>query len=103
MRRTLVPLLAIFVLASCGDSKPAPKYDLGPKKDGITVDQAPIPDYPTKDQYKWPDHSKIDQPTPREAYVGSPFGCQLDADCFGQKCCPTPWGVKLCSPSCDLK
>jgi hypothetical protein len=30
------------------------------------------------------------------------FGCQSDADCFGQLCCPTPWGVKLCAPACDL-
>jgi large exoprotein involved in heme utilization and adhesion len=25
-------------------------------------------------------------------------GCKTDTDCFGQACCPTPWGCKLCQP-----
>lgn len=37
-----------------------------------------------------------------DSYVGTPYGCQADSDCFGQICCPTPWGVKLCATVCDL-
>jgi hypothetical protein len=43
-----------------------------------------------QDSYQWPD-----------VYTGSPFGCQSDTDCFGLRCCPTPWGVKLCAEVCE--
>jgi hypothetical protein len=36
-----------------------------------------------------------------DGYSGSPFGCKQDSDCFGQVCCATPWGVKLCAPTCS--
>lgn len=60
-----------------------PKYDKG---------GASLPDWPpTPDQSP----TKIDT-----GYKGGPFGCTHDAECFGLKCCPTPWGVKLCAESC---
>ncbi len=36
-----------------------------------------------------------------DTYSGTPFGCTTDADCFGQVCCKTPWGVKLCMATCQ--
>jgi hypothetical protein len=42
-------------------------------------------------------------PAPGDSYQPAPFGCELDDDCFGQRCCPTPWGVKLCAPECELR
>ena len=36
-----------------------------------------------------------------DTYVGTPFGCVQDSDCFGQKCCLTVWGVKLCADDCE--
>ncbi len=71
---------------------------------------APIPDIGTipdigqpADQYVWPDTSipADTWPHPSDSYAATPFGCTTDADCFGHKCCPTPWGVKLCSPTCS--
>lgn len=53
--------------------------------------------------YVWPDTggsgSDLWSP-PSDSYAGAPFGCQVDADCFGDRCCPSPWGVKVCAPSC---
>jgi hypothetical protein len=40
------------------------------------------------------------KPLTPNPYQGSTFGCRADSDCFGQKCCHTPWGVRLCAPSC---
>ena len=37
---------------------------------------------------------------PFDGYAGSPFGCSVDADCGVQRCCETPWGVKLCADFC---
>jgi len=60
---------------------------------GSTPDQPyqwPDAPPPQPDAYQWPD-----------TYSGTPFGCQADAECFGLKCCPTPWGVKLCTEVCQ--
>lgn len=35
-----------------------------------------------------------------DLYSGAPFGCQNDSDCFGQRCCSTPWGVRVCADDC---
>ncbi len=60
---------------------------------------------PTPDVSPWPDNPP---PTGGDAfwgntdsYSGSPFGCRQDSDCFDQLCCATPWGVKLCAPTCS--
>jgi hypothetical protein len=57
------------------------------------------------DQYKWPqpDTKPLADawPWPQDSYQGTPFGCLEDADCFGQVCCPTPWGVKICVDTCE--
>lgn len=46
--------------------------------------------YPPQDYWPW---------TP-DTYPATPFGCQHDSDCFGQICCPMPWGVKMCVETC---
>lgn len=96
------------MLASCSDdSKPGVRYDKG-QQDMTVVPDGPttVPDLPQPDVV-WPDYGKRDKPVypdmPRTDYSTGAFGCQVDTDCFGQKCCPTPWGVKLCAPACDIK
>jgi hypothetical protein len=103
-----VALISMFVIgclaAGCGDSKP-PVLDKKVTKEA-GADGPVMPDMPQQlDKYVWPDQKKGDKwpwPTP-DQYVPAPFGCQADSDCFGQKCCATPLGVKLCAPTCDLK
>jgi hypothetical protein len=59
---------------------------------------------PATEAQVWPDlpPPRSDQPaTPPDGYVPAPFGCLSDQDCFGQECCPTPWGVRLCQATCD--
>jgi hypothetical protein len=57
--------------------------------------------WPEPDLPWWPDVGQPDGPIWPDTYAsGAPFGCASDADCFGQQCCPTPWGVKLCAPTC---
>jgi hypothetical protein len=115
MRSRLLVLLAllvggVLVTTSCGDSKPpASNPDKGvqwPEAGGGTDAPLDLPP-PTPDKpFVWPDIKPPPDTTPwpkTEGYVPGPFGCQADSDCFGQKCCPTPWGVKLCAPTCDLK
>ena len=124
VRSVLVVIAALSMCAGllgagCSDDPP-PKYldgqtDTGgdsnwkPDQPGAKLDGQPIPDQPSNpDQPVWPDiwpdtSGGQDWYTPPDQYVGSPFGCKADSDCFGQKCCPTPWGVKLCAPSCELK
>jgi len=59
--------------------------------DNAILDQPPTwPDI-------WPDQA---QDIEADQYMPAPFGCKSDADCFGQKCCKTPWGIKLCAPTC---
>lgn len=99
--------LGLLGVWSCSGDAP-PVQDSGPKTDGKQpVDWGPDPDYgqPDKgapDQYVWPDIKPPADtwPHPTDGYAGTPFGCTVDADCFGQKCCPTPWGVKLCAAAC---
>lgn len=78
-------------------------------KDLIPPDTyAPTPDLPPPDQQVWPDiwpdQSNMwpDWYMPPDQYTGSPFGCKKDSDCFGKRCCPTPWGVKLCKATCNV-
>lgn len=105
--------LIMSVLVACDDDSPGPVsgQDSGQKQDGSTVkkdsgaDWLPWPDTRQPDQTVWPDiMPPADvRPWPQpDGYVGSPFGCETDADCFGEKCCATPWGVKLCAATCEL-
>jgi len=63
---------------------------------------APRNDGPRVDLFVWPDTTPKDDLWPKtDTYSsGTPFGCSSDADCFHIKCCPTPWGVKLCMGRC---
>ncbi len=60
---------------------------------------------PPSEASLWPDLpvSTSDQPIAPlpDSYVSAPFGCLSNHDCFGQECCPTAWGVRLCAPTCD--
>jgi len=100
--------VVLGVVVSCSDNPPPVTPDSGvpdTSVDAATPDIPTIPDQPKPDQFTWPDVKPPSDtwPWPVDSYVGAPFGCQTESDCFGQKCCPTPWGVKLCAPSCDLK
>ncbi len=106
---TIAGLIMAFGLAGCDeDENPTVK-----KEAGIGLDSGPAQDVsPQVDQKPpkpdkgnvWPDIWPADKGKKTDkGYKGSPFGCADDRDCFGQKCCPTPWGVKLCAPSCNLK
>lgn len=101
----LAMVFGIGVFSGCDDdsgtSNGTPPADT--TVDFPVADQYVPPDIPTPDQYVWPDVSPQDQfvwPDGDTGYSGTPFGCQSDTDCFGQKCCPTPWGVHLCAPTC---
>jgi hypothetical protein len=109
MRRSrLLALLATTLLVfagylvACSDDGTPPKTD-GTKLEGGTDmpagDVVPWPDT-TLDGYIWPDTGQDQYVWPDFYPSGNPFGCTSDADCFGQKCCATPWGVKLCAPTC---
>ncbi|MCA9665880.1 MAG: hypothetical protein KC503_09840 [Myxococcales bacterium] len=103
-RVAAIALLAVTIVvgASCGDSKPA-QQDTGvkdvnaqdvPQTSDITIDQPQGNDV-------WPDVNADIWPQNEGGYGGgAPFGCLNDTDCFGQKCCPTPWGVRMCAASC---
>ena len=106
-RRICIGVVAILIviaaaLGACSDDTSPPvdgaKVEAG--GDGPTADTVPWPDQAQPDQFVWPDQGE-DQIVWPDTYSGTPFGCQSDADCFGQKCCPTPWGVKLCAPTCS--
>jgi hypothetical protein len=86
-------VLVVFVFGGC-----AGEVDLPPDGSG------------SSDSYVWVDsyagsNGSHDQanpwPQPEAGYTGSPFGCEHDRDCFGLRCCKSPWGVKLCAASCD--
>lgn len=71
-----------------------------PRTDGPVAD-APRADAPEGDRFIWPDTPNDDLWPKTDGYSqGSPFGCSSDLDCFHIKCCPTPWGVKLCMERC---
>ena len=100
-------LMAAFGLTTvaCSDDDPPSgqedmKVETGPGDDGTQPDQKP-----TEDTFIWPDNGDPDSgdlwPNPSDTYAATPFGCTVDADCFGLKCCPTPWGVKVCSKTCN--
>ena len=108
-------ILSLVVAVSCaGDAAPgtrpdsSTKYDKGTPKDtgNPWVDSYVPPKdqgVPKADQYQWPDTGGGQTDTwqwPTDTYTGAPFGCQIDADCFGKLCCPTPWGVKVCAETC---
>jgi hypothetical protein len=111
MRRLLLFLILIVLgvalvagaFASCGGSNPPIHADAKVKEAGPDGPNNPFPDVGPGRETVWPD-SVADSPWPiTDGYTGGSFGCQVDSDCFGQMCCPTPWGVKFCAPSCDLK
>lgn len=89
-------------------------YIEGGVADGVLAD-SPVPDFAPPDQeppdvVMWPDRpvwpdmgSRPNKDKPTQYEGGTPFGCETDADCFGEKCCETPWGVKLCTPGCEDK
>jgi hypothetical protein len=94
---------------SCGGSTAPVNQDAAVPDKGFSFPDVTVPDVGTKkdgkpaDQYVWPDQStpKDVWSPPTDSYTGAPFGCQTDLDCFGQKCCATPWGVKLCAATCQ--
>jgi hypothetical protein len=71
-----------------------------PRKDGKVAQESAVT---VGDTLRWPDAPPAKQdtwPTPSDSYTPAPFGCVTDNDCFGQRCGPTAWGVRLCAPSC---
>jgi hypothetical protein len=102
--------LMLGAFSGCDSDQPPYKAKEGGVKDGQkdqqpdnSVSDLPLPDqtqidsWPASDFLPWPDQS------PGYDGSGAPFGCQSDNDCFGQKCCSTPWGVKLCAPTCTFE
>ncbi len=117
-RILLIVGCASFLLACPGNldtsldswAKPGQEAGVPPKKDTggnppPKLDKGGNPP-PKLDKGGWPPppDQKIPpdqyQPPPDKGYTPSPFGCTVDAECFGLKCCATPWGVKLCSNEC---
>lgn len=103
-------LVAAFGLGmvACSDDDPPSGKDKDMKVEG----DAPVrldtgePDSGKKDTFEWPDVGDPDNQVgdlwpSGDMYSGTPFGCTTDADCFGLKCCATPWGVKICSKTCN--
>jgi hypothetical protein len=91
-------------VGSVGDDRPldGPPAGDAPANDGPS-DTAAIPDLPpVPPDRSLPAPGDLWPPSP-DTYGPQPFGCQLASDCFGEKCCPTPWGVNLCAPSCDFE
>ena len=100
----LAGLLFALTLSACDEDDPIVAKDIGVDvfKADIKADIKKVPDT-GPDQIVWPDLPVPDAKTDTGGYKPSPFGCHSDRDCFGQRCCPTPWGVKLCSADCALK
>lgn len=110
----LASLIALsFVFAACAGDAPVSrdggnniKYDTYKPVDGFSwPDQFQTQKDKGQnqpDQYVWPDTGGFPDTWswPTDTYSGVPFGCHMDADCFGKKCCPTPWGVKVCADVC---
>jgi hypothetical protein len=96
MKRILLIIASLVVLAGCPGDVDTPSDSSGTEKDsawgaGDTQQWYPDTTQPTTDTF-WPTG---------DAYAGTPFGCEQDSDCFDLKCCPTPWGVKLCAATCS--
>jgi len=99
----LVVSVLFLVGVGCDEDPTGTTPDAGTKPD------LAAPDLGSPDQAA-PDMAKVDGPSNMWPDSGKPeagkkdssatFGCTTHAECFGQKCCPTPWGVKLCSPDC---
>jgi hypothetical protein len=89
----MLALLVLLVAAAKGCAGDMPP----PQGDAVIMEAAPV------DQYLWPDYTSPGDTWPAvgDSYSGAPFGCRSDSECFGQRCCPTPWGVKLCAPACS--
>jgi hypothetical protein len=106
----LLPFV-LFLCAGCPGESGHPAQDSNHKPpDGWQAGDWPqYPDGPSyqPDLYPWWPDGPQQQPDlypwwpDQGTYSGSPFGCQQDSDCFGLKCCPTPWGVKLCAEVCQ--
>lgn len=78
----------VLLLASAGCPGDLPRDD----GKAPAAEATPFPDLPAQSP---------DQPWPTpDSYPSAPFGCETDDDCFGQACCPTAWGVRICAPSC---
>jgi len=90
----LCGVLALSMLPGCSDDPVLP--------DTTAKDTSPTPDTVPNPDNMWPDITPPVDQSP-DQYKGSKFGCKDDMDCFGKKCCPTPWGVKLCAPTCEIK
>lgn len=94
-------VLSLGILVGCDDdTPPVVPADTNGQWDTGTTDTVPWPDSTQPDQYVWPDQGADTTIWP-DSYSGTPFGCTSDADCFGQLCCKTPWGVKLCMATCQ--
>jgi hypothetical protein len=91
-------LVAVFMVGCPGD------YDSPPVSADTSTTNTPWPAqedgyppaYPDQAGPQW-DTSSGSADT---GYPGAPFGCRQDSDCFGLRCCATPWGVKLCKEVC---
>jgi len=92
----LLGFFLLFALVTCDDDT-TPPIEAGTD---APPDSVVYPDQLPPDSFVWPDQGQ-DQIIWPDMYTGTPFGCQSDSDCFGRKCCATPWGVKLCASTCD--
>ncbi len=111
--RTLIAfasVLSLTVAVSCAGDTPTThgnKVEAGWPDQGDPWQYDATPQQDTSgskaDQYVWPDTSGNSDTWswPSDTYSGASFGCQIDADCFGKRCCPTPWGVKVCADACS--
>ena len=111
IRLCMLTLLgSALVFVGCSDDAAPGTKDTGNKvspdtRSPFQNDFGVRPDYgytPGRDSQAWPDvgsgwNYDFGGTDP---YSGAPFGCSVDADCFGRQCCPTPWGVKICADSC---
>ena len=99
----LILACGVVTLGSCAGEAPK-QIDLGSQHSPGHDYGVVRPDGQTVDQYVWPDTAAppLDTwPHAGDSYSSAPFGCEIDADCFGRTCCDTPWGVKLCADGCD--
>jgi hypothetical protein len=98
----VIGLVLSMGLTACDDDETPPGNPDKGTPDTSQVDTSPYPDTAQSD-FAWPDtHPEGMWPGDSAQYDANmaPFGCRTDKDCFGLKCCPTPWGVKLCAPTC---
>lgn len=99
---SIVAILFVVAAGACSDDTVPPVDSSTDGQSSDTTVDGPQADFswPDQSQDHWPSQdTTVDQGT-TDTYTGPPFGCKKDSDCFGLKCCPTPWGVKLCAPSC---